>query len=85
MTQMAVVDFWFSHFILVLLKKIFMVMKELDIGLRPDTLTTITQMGVVDFRVALFLHVMLTKVFTIKRGVIKVMIMEYVDLGIMRP
>ena len=40
-TQLALVHFWVSHFIIVLLKKMFLVTRELDIGLRPATITTI--------------------------------------------
>ena len=44
-TQLDVVDFWVSHFLLVLWTKMFAVMIEVGIGLRPDTITTINQVG----------------------------------------
>ena len=47
-----------------------MVMRDVDIGLRSETLPPITQVGVVDCCAALLLHVLLTKVFMVIIGVI---------------
>ena len=45
--QVGVVDCWVYHFLLMMLTKMFMVMREVDVCLRPATLPSITQVGVV--------------------------------------
>ena len=64
------VDCWVYHYLLVLLKKMFIFMRELVIGIIPTTLPPITQAGMVDFWVALLLSILLKKVFMVIIGVI---------------
>ena len=84
-TQVVVVYFWVSHFLLVPLKKKFMVMKEVYIYIRPDTIPPITQVVVVDCWVYMFLLVLFAKVFMVMKELIVVVIMEDVYLGPKRP
>ena len=69
-TELGVINFWVSHFLLVLLKKNSMLMRDVDTGIRSETLPPINQVGVVDCCSALLLHVLLTKVFMVIIGVI---------------
>ena len=61
-----------------------MVVGEVDIGPRPDTLPPITQATMVYFFVHLLLLVVFMKVFMKIKEVIAVMMMEDVDLGLKR-
>ena len=54
-------------------EQVLMVMREVDIGLRPSTLPPITQVGMVDFWVDLFILVLFMKLF---------MVMIEVDIGL---
>ena len=84
-TQVAVVDCWLYNFLLVLLTKMFMVMRELEIGLRPATINPITQAEAVYYWVALLLHVLLKKVFMVMRGVTSLVMTEDKDVCLKRP
>ena len=83
-TRVDVVDFRFFLFLLVLLTKMFMVMRYLDMGFIPATITPITQVGMVDCWVALLLHILLKNMFMVFIGVVPVAMIKDVDLGLKR-
>ena len=86
-TRVDVVDFRFFLFLFVLLTKMFMVMRYLDMGFIPGipaTITPITQVGMVDCWVALLLHILLKNMFMVVIGVVPVAMMKDVDLGLKR-
>ena len=62
-----------------------MVMGEVEIGLIPDTLPPITHMVVVYLCVSMLLLCLFTKIFMATKEAIEVVIMEEVDLRLMRP
>ena len=62
-----------------------MVMGEVDIGLIPATLPTITQVNVVDCFTYWLLHFIFKKVFMVMKEVIVVVAMKDMDLGFKRP
>ena len=69
-THVGVVYCRVSHFLLVLLTKNLMFIREVEIGLIPATLPPITHIGVVGYHVSILLHVLLTKVCMMMIGVI---------------
>ena len=62
-----------------------MVIREVYIGSRSDTITTITQVTMVDFCVYLLLIVVFMKLFTTTKYVIAGVMTEDLDLGLKRP
>ena len=69
-TQVVVVYFWVSYFLLVLLEKNFMVMREVDICLRPDTFLPLTQVFKGRFTCRAVASHPVEKVYMVMRGVI---------------
>ena len=65
--------------------KVFMVMGDLEIGLRPSTLPPIIPVDVVCCRIYLLIFIMLKTLFMVMKAVIVVVMMEYVDLGVNTP
>ena len=73
-----------STLLLTILEKFFMVMEEVDIGIRTATLPPITQVDVVYCWVYLLFIDVFSKVFMVMKGVIVVEIVEDVDSDIKR-
>ena len=65
--------------------KVFMVMGEVDIGIRPATLSSITQVTMIDLWVYLLLLFLFTNFFMVTNKVIIVAMMEEGDLGLNIP
>ena len=61
------------------------VIREVYIGSRPDTITPITQVTMVDCCVYLLLIVVFMKLFTTTKYVISGVMTEDLDLGLKRP
>ena len=61
------------------------VIREVYIGSRPDTITPITQVTMVDCCVYLLLIVFFMKLFTTTKYVISGVMTEDLDLGLKRP
>ena len=61
------------------------VIREVYIGSRPDTITPITQVTMVDCCVYLLIIVVFMKLFTTTKYVISGVMTEDLDLGLKRP
>ena len=66
------------------MERVLMLMKEVEIDIRPDTVPPIIQVVMVDCWVYLLLLFLFTDVFVVMKEMIVVVIMEEVDLGLNR-
>ena len=71
-----------SNIHLAIVEKVLMLTRDVDIGIIPATLSTITHMTVVVCCVYMFLIFMSMKAFMAMKEVIVVVMMEDVDIGI---